>query len=310
MGSYFLRRLGKALIILLGVSFLVYVLIDLAPADPAQVIAAQRLGGHPNADQVAWVRQEYGLDQPLLVQYTRWAQQVLQGNWGYSIRTGNLIITEIGTPLRYSLALALWTLGFVVVVGVALGIWAALRPDSLWDQLMRWVTLTIVAVPEFWLAFLLILLFAVHLGWLPSYGAKSGWHLILPLCALGAGPTAQVARLTRMLLLDELTRDYLRTAHAKGINPHRALLRHALPNVAVPFITLLAVQFGALMGGAVIIETIFTWPGLGSYYITAVEFRDIPVIQTSVLVFAVIISSANLLADLSYGLVDPRIRLG
>jgi len=310
MGSYFLRRLGKALVILIGVSFLAYVLIDLAPADPAQVIAAQRLGGHPNADQVAWVRQAYGLDQPLLVQYGRWAQQVLQGNWGYSIRTGNSITAEIGTALRYSLTLALWTLSFVVVVGVALGAWAALRPDSLWDQLMRWATLIIVAVPEFWLAFLLILLFAVQLGWLPSYGAKSGWHLILPLVALGLGPMAQLARLTRILLLDELGRDYLRTARAKGLSARHALLHHALPNIVVPFITLLAVQFSALVGGAVIIETIFTWPGLGSYYITAVEFRDIPVIQTTVLVFAVIISSANLLADLSYGLVDPRIRLG
>jgi ABC-type dipeptide/oligopeptide/nickel transport system permease component len=310
MGRYILKRLANSVFILLGTSLLAYLLIYLAPADPAQVIAAQRLGGRPNTDQIAWVRKEYGLDQPLLVQYLRWLQQAVQGDFGFSIRTGNLVSEEVGVALRYSLALALWTLGFVVLVGVSSGVWAALRQDSLWDQLIRLAALVSVSLPEFWLAFLLILLFAVNLGWLPSYGAKSSLHLILPMLSLGLGQAARLSRLTRTLLLNELGQDYLRTARAKGLTRSGALLHHALPNIAVPFVTLLAMQFGVLVSGALIVETLFTWPGLGSYYITAVNFRDIPVIQGMVMVFAVMIIVVNLLADLSYGLFDPRIRLG
>jgi peptide/nickel transport system permease protein len=166
-----------------------------------------------------------------------------------------------------------------------------------------------VAIPEFWLAFLLISLFAVQLQWLPSFGAKSGLHLILPMLALGLGQAARLSRLTRTLLLNELHQEYIRTAHGKGLRPIGVILRHALPNAALPFITLLAFQFSGLAGGALIIETLFTWPGLGSYYITAVDYRDLPVIQTMVLLFAVIVITINLVADLSYGWFDPRVRL-
>lgn len=309
MGRYLLTRLLNSLFILVGASWLAFMLIYLAPADPAQVIAAQRLGGRPNSTQVEWVRREYGLDQPLPVQYIRWLGQMVQGDFGHSIRTGNLVGAEVAVGLRYTLVLAGWTLCFVVLVGFSGGMWAALRPDTAGDHLIRLITLISVSLPEFWLAFLLILLLAVQLGWLPSYGAKSGWHVILPMLSIGLGQAARLSRLTRTLLLNELGQDYLRTARAKGLTSAGVLLHHALPNIAVPFITLLVFQFSTLASGAIIIETVFTWPGLGSYYIVAVNFRDIPVIQVMVLVFASVIILANLLADLSYGLFDPRIRL-
>jgi len=237
-------------------------------------------------------------------------KRVLQGDLGSSIRTGNPILVEMGRALHYSLLLAGWTTAFVVLVAGASGVWAVLRHNTLWDQLLHLLGLVCVSVPEFWLAFLLIWLFAITLGWLPSFGARSSAHLILPMLSLGLGPAARLSRLTRTLLLDELGKDYLRTARAKGRSRAGALLRHGLPNIAVPFITLLTYQFGLLLSGAIMIETLFTWPGLGSYYITAVHFRDVPVIQAVVLLSATIIVCLHLLADLSYGLLDPRIRLG
>lgn len=309
MARYVLQRLLHTCVLLVAVTLLSYLLLYLAPADPAQVIAAQRLGGRPNPAQVAWVRQHYGLDQPWFRQYLRWLRQALHGDFGSSIRTGQRIRAEVSQAGAYSLALGLWTTAFVVLLGGSSGVWAALRPHTLWDRLLQWGSLLCVSVPEFWLAFLLIGLFAVTLGWLPSYGATSSAHLVLPVLALGLGQAARVSRVTRALLLAERGQDYLRTARAKGRTCTSALLRHALPNIAVPFVTLLAHQASLVLSGAIIIETVFSWPGLGVYFITAVQFRDIPVIQAMVLLFATLIVILYGLADVSYGWLDPRIRL-
>lgn len=309
MGRYLLKRLLHAGFLLLGTTLLSYLLLYLAPADPAQVIAAQRLGGQPNPAQVAWVRQHYGLDQPWFQQYLRWLRRTLQGDFGVSIRTGQAIYEEVGRALHYSLVLTFWTTAFVVLVGGTGGVWAALRPHTLWDRLLQLGGLVCVSVPEFWLAFLLIWCFAITLGWLPSYGAASGSHLILPVLSVGIGQAARVCHVTRTLLLHERGTDYLRTACAKGRSQAGALLCHGVPNIAVPFVTLLAHQVSLILSGAIIIETLFTWPGLGTYFITAVHFRDVPVIQALVLLFTVLIVGLHLLADLSYGLLDPRIHL-
>lgn len=308
MGRYIFTRLLKAGAILLGTTLLSYLLLYLAPSDPAQVIAAQRLGGQPNPTQVAWIRQHYGLDQPWFRQYLRWLKQALQGDFGVSIRTGKVIHQEISRALRYSLTLALWSTMFVMLIGGVSGVWAALQRHTLWDRLWHLGGLVCVSVPEFWLAFLLIWLFAVKLGWLPSYGARSSVHLILPVLSLSLGQAACLSRLTRTLCIDEIGKDYLRTARAKGCTHAGALLRHGLPNVAAPFVTLLAQQLSTVLSGVIIIETLFTWPGLGSYFIMAVHFRDVPVIQALVLLFAAIIVCLNVLVDLSYGLFDPRLR--
>ncbi len=309
MFTYTLKRLLNAVLILLGLSLLVYLLIYLSPADPAQVIASQRLGQPAQADDVAQIKAEFGLDQPIIVQYLRWLGQTLQGDFGYSIRTEKLIQSELPSRIGWSLLLGSVAMALVLLVGTAAGIWAALRPNSLVDYAIRMAGLAGVSIPDFWLAFVLILIFAVYLNWLPSFGAKSSWHLILPAVTLAVGQAARLSQITRSILLDSLRQEYLRTAQAKGLSQTTRLFRHALPNIAVPYITVAAYQFSALISGTIIIETVFSWPGLGTYYIEAVNFRDLPVIQVTVLVFGAIIILSNLLADLTYGLLDPRLRL-
>jgi len=308
MLQYLLQRVLHSLLLLLGVSLLVYLLIYLAPADPAQIIAAQRVGGTPNAEQIAWVRAEYRLDRPLWVQYGGWLQQILQGDLGYSIRTGDPIGQELGKHFHLSLGLGSVTMLFVLLIAIPAGLLAVHHNNRGWDQFMRFSTLIFVSLPDFWLGFLLILLFAVYLGWLPAFGAKSWQHFLLPIITLGVGHAARLSRLLRSLLLEELQHDYLRTARAKGLPTAVQLWRHLLPNIAVPFVTLVVQQFGLLISGTIIIEMLFTLPGLGSYYAQAVTYRDIPVIQATVLLFASLILVLNLLVDLSYPFFDPRIR--
>lgn len=309
MLTYLLKRLFGAVLIFLGLSLLVYLLIYLSPADPAQVIASQRLGGPARPEDVARIQREYGFDQPVPIQYLRWLGQAIQGDLGYSIRTGNLITSEMAARVGFSILLGTAAMALVLSIGTIFGTWAALKPDSVADNAIRFTGLVWVAVPDFWLAFLLILVFAVHLGVLPSFGARSGLHLILPAVTLAVAQAARLSQLVRSILLDVLRQDYMRTAKSKGLPSSIQLFRHAMPNIAVPYVTVVAYQFSALISGAIIVETVFSWPGLGSYYIEAVNFRDLPVIQATVLAFGVIIIFFNLLADLAYGIFDPRLRL-
>ena len=309
MLTYLLKRLFGAVLIFLGLSLLVYLLIYLSPADPAQVIASQRLGGPARPEDVARIQREYGFDQPVPIQYLRWLGQAIQGDLGYSIRTGNLITSEMAARVGFSILLGTAAMALVLLIGTIFGTWAALKPDSVADNAIRFTGLVWVAIPDFWLAFLLILIFAVHLGVLPSFGARSGLHLILPAVTLAVAQAARLSQLVRSILLDVLRQDYMRTAKSKGLPSSIRLFRHAMPNIAVPYVTVVAYQFSALISGAIIIETVFSWPGLGSYYIEAVNFRDLPVIQATVLAFGVIIIFFNLLADLAYGIFDPRLRL-
>ena len=309
MLTYLLKRLFGAVLIFLGLSLLVYLLIYLSPADPAQVIASQRLGGPARPEDVARIQREYGFDQPVPIQYLRWLGQAIQGDLGYSIRTGNLITSEMAARVGFSMLLGTVAMALVLLIGTIFGTWAALKPDSVADNAIRFTGLVWVAIPDFWLAFLLILIFAVHLGVLPSFGARSGLHLILPAVTLAVAQAARLSQLVRSILLDVLRQDYMRTAKSKGLPSSIRLFRHAMPNIAVPYVTVVAYQFSALISGAIIIETVFSWPGLGSYYIEAVNFRDLPVIQATVLAFGVIIIFFNLLADLAYGIFDPRLRL-
>ncbi|MBI1295944.1 ABC transporter permease subunit [bacterium] len=308
MLRYLFQRLLNSLLLLIGLSFLVYLLIYLSPADPAQMIAAQRVGGAPNAEQIAWVRATYGLDRPVFVQYGYWLRSAVTGDLGYSIRTDRAIIAEIGKHLRFSATLGGITMVFVLLVALPVGILAAVQRHRGLDQGIRLASLALVSIPDFWLGFLLILIFAVQLGWLPSFGAKGWEHYLLPIATLGLGQAARLSRLLRSLVLDQLYSDYLRTARAKGIALAPRIWRHLLPNIAVPFVTLAVQQLGMLISGAIIIETLFSLPGLGNYYAQAVNYRDIPVIQATVLLFAGIIIVLNLLVDLSYTVFDPRIR--
>jgi ABC-type dipeptide/oligopeptide/nickel transport system permease component len=302
------QRLASALAILLLVSAGSFALVYLAPGDPALVIAAQRIGRLPQPEEIATVRAAYGLDQPPPVQYLRWVGQVLRGDLGYSIRTGVPIAATLARLLIPTLALAGATLLFTLIVGLPLGMLAALRAGGWLDQLIRLGALMSVALPNFWLAFLLVLIFAISLGWLPSFGLRGPASFVLPVLTLGLANVARLSQLTRSLILEERLQPYLQTARAKGLPGRMIWWGHALPNIAVPLITLCLLQISSIATGAVIVESIFAWPGVGRYFLEAVETRDLPVIQALALFFAVVFISASLLAELAYALCDPRTR--
>lgn len=309
MAAYLLRRVVHSTLLLLALTFFVFLLIHLAPSDPAHVIAGLRTGDAPTQEQVREVRAAYGLEQPLPVQYGRWLLRIAHGDLGDSIRTGRSVRQELAEGFGYSLRLGTLAMLVTVLVGLTTGLIAALVGRGVWDNLLRGGALVLVSTPDFWLAFLLIMVFSVQLGWLPSFGARGGWHFVLPVVTLAAGYAARLSRLTRSILLEQLCHDYLRTARAKGLHRRTILLRHVLPNLAAPLATVLAYQFAGLISGAIIVETVFSLPGLGNAYAIAVTYRDLPMIQATVLTFTVIILVTNLLADLTCGLVDPRIRL-
>ena len=304
------QRLASALAILLLVSAGSFALVYLAPGDPALVIATQRIGRLPQPEEIAAVQAEFGLDQPPLVQYLRWVGQVLRGDLGYSIRTGEPIAATLARLVIPTLALAGATLLFTLIVGLPLGMLAALRAGGWLDQLIRLAALVGVALPNFWLAFLLVLLFAITLGWLPSFGLRGPASFVLPVLTLGLANVARISQLTRSLILEERLQPYLQTARAKGLPGQMIWWGHALPNVAVPLITLCLLQISSIATGAVIVESIFAWPGVGRYFLEAVEARDLPVIQAMALFFAVVFIGASLLMELAYALCDPRTRAG
>ena len=304
------QRLASALAILLLVSAGSFALVYLAPGDPALVIATQRIGRLPQPEEIAAVQAEFGLDQPTLVQYLRWVGQVLRGDLGYSIRTGEPIAATLAQLVIPTLALAGATLLFTLIVGLPLGMLAALRAGGWLDQLIRLAALVGVALPNFWLAFLLVLLFAITLGWLPSFGLRGPASFALPVLTLGLANVARISQLTRSLILEERLQPYLQTARAKGLPGQMSWWGHALPNVALPLITLCLLQISSIATGAVIVESIFAWPGVGRYFLEAVEARDLPVIQAMALFFAVVFIGASLLMELAYALCDPRTRAG
>ncbi|MEZ4705698.1 MAG: ABC transporter permease [Caldilineaceae bacterium] len=306
---FLLRRAAGALATLLATSLLTYLLLFLGEGDPAAVIVARRTGVTPNAAQIAQVRAQYGLDRPAIVQYFAWLGKVVRGDFGYSLRTGQPVLTEIGARLGATLLLAGLTTAVTVGIGLAIGLTAAFYEGSRFDQMTRLLAWIGVAIPNFWLAFLLILLFAVYLKWLPTHGVRQPTSAILPVVTLAFANVATLSQLTRSLLSGVRHQDYVRTAHAKGLRVRTTWLRHALPNVAAPLLTLIASQFASIATGAVIVESIFAWPGIGNFYLAAVSFRDIPVIQAMVLLFTALFVGINLLVDLAYGWFDPRIRL-
>jgi ABC-type dipeptide/oligopeptide/nickel transport system permease component len=302
------RRLVAAALILLATSFLTFVLTYLAPGDPATLIVARRTGRLPTPAEIASVRAAYGLDQPLVVQYGRWLGDVTRGDWGRSLRTSAPVVEELGRRSGATLLLAGVTTLLSLAVGIPAGFLAAMRERSWWDHLSRLAALVFVSIPNFWLAFLLILVFSVELGWLPSFGMRGPASIILPVLSLGLTNAAYLSRLTHGVLSDARAQDYMRTARAKGLGERGVWLGHALPNVAVPLITLAALQFGGVAAGTAVIETVFAWPGVGSYFVAAVGFRDVPAIQATVLWFAGVYVLLNLVADVLYSIVDPRLR--
>lgn len=312
MTRYVVSRLTQAVLVGLATSIVVFLVLRLIPGDPAVVLA----GGDATPDQIAAVRKDLGLDKPLPVQYLDWLDGVLHGDLGQSYINSFPAATLIRSALPATLQLAVAGLGLGILLGIPLGAFAAARPGSLLDAFVTGFMTIGTGVPNFVLGLLSILVFALWLGWLPPSGRIDltqnpgiGWKfLVLPACALAMPLGASLARFQRAAMREVLREDYVRTASAKGLRRSAVLMRHALPNAALPILTVLGLQFGQLLGGAVVVESVFAWPGMGRLLLQSVLSRDYVVVQSVLLLLSMVFVLVNLVVDLAYGMVDPRVR--
>ncbi len=306
LGLYLLRRVALAIPTLLGVTILIFLLIRAIPGDPARVIA----GLTASEEEVQRIRVELGLTRPIHVQYGIFLKQLFHGNLGISAVTRAPVAEEIGLRMPATVELAISSIVVATVIGLTAGIVSATRQYSTVDYVVMGVALFGVSIPVFWLGLMLMLLFSVYLRWLPAGGFGGPAHFVLPTIALAAFSIAIIARMTRSSLLETFNQDYVRTARAKGVRQPAVILRHALKNALIPILTVIGLQFGALLGGAILTETTFAWPGMGRLLVNAISSRDYPVIQGIVLMFALLFAGVNLVVDVLYAYVDPRIHYG
>jgi ABC-type dipeptide/oligopeptide/nickel transport system permease component len=305
MHRYLIRRLLLTIPVLLGVATLVFSLIHFIPGDPAQAM----LGEGAAPEDIAQLRQRLGLDRPLLVQYGSFLQGLVRGDLGVSLRNDQPVLQQILERMPATAELAFASMAVAVLIALPLGIIAAVWRGTAVDHSAMTLSLVGISIPNFWLGPLLAIVFAVELGWLPVGGRGTLAHLVLPALTLGAALAAILARMTRASLLEELREPYVLAARAKGVSRSRAVLHHALRNSLIPIVTILGLQFGVVLTGAVITETIFAWPGIGRLLIQSISFRDYPTVQGCVLLIAVTYVGVNLITDLTYGFLDPRIRV-
>jgi peptide/nickel transport system permease protein len=327
VSRYIAQRFAQTLLVLFGVSLLTFALIHMTPGDPVLVM----LGTDATPSELERLRNLLGLDQPLYVQYLQYLGHLLTGQMGDSIFQHQPVSKLIGDRLPATVELTVAAMLIAVIVGMLTGVVSAIMPYSAFDVTAMFVALAGVAMPVFWLGMLAILLFSLQLGWLPSFGrgepiiqAVQYWirtgdpsdvidslrHLILPALTLGAFSAALISRLVRSSLLEVLGQDYVRTARAKGIAQVPVIANHALPNALIPVVTVIGLQVGTLLGGAVLAETIFAWPGIGRLLIQAISQRDYPLVQGIVIVTALVVSLINLAVDLLYAAINPRVRYG
>ncbi len=309
MTRYLLERTLAAVPTLLALTLVAFLLTTAARGDPA-LEALQQAGDVPTPETLALYRRQLGLDQPLPVRYARWVAGAARGDLGRSYLSRRPVGAIIGERIRATLILGGSALALSTVLGIGLGTLFAMRHDTWIDHLGRLVTIVFASIPGFWLAIALIVLFGEKLRLLPVAGFGLDRHLILPSLALALGPASSLMRLTRARMLEVMGQDYVRTARAKGLGERAVAGRHVLRNAAIPIASLLGLRFGHILAGAVIVESIFAWPGMGGVVLTAISGRDLPVIGGYVLVAGVLFIGANLLVDVCYALLDPRIRLG
>ncbi len=302
MVPFLLRRAVRTLTVLLGVSVLAFLSMRTIPGDPALVFAGDQASG----EQIARVRRNLGLDKPLIAQYLVFLGGAIRGDLGDSIRTGRPVTTELMRRYPLTLVLAAAAIAFSIVVGLPLGVLAALHRGGWVDKTSMVVALLGVSAPTFLVGVVLQLALAVRLGWLPVTGSTTWRHLLLPALSLGLFPVANIARLLRASLLDVLGEDYIRTARAKGLPGAMVLFRHALKPALIPTVTIVGLQFGAMLGASVFAEAVFAWPGVGRYLVEAIGYRDYPVVQGAVLLLAITYVAANATVDVMYGWLDPR----
>ncbi|TCO82009.1 dipeptide transport system permease protein [Plasticicumulans lactativorans] len=333
MLSFVLRRVGLLVPTFIGVTLIAFALIHLIPGDPIELLAGER-GIDPARH--AQLMREMGFDQPLWQQYLNYIGAALQGDLGRSIKTREPVLTEFFTLFPATIELSLCAMLFAVVIGLPVGILAAIRRGSVFDHTVMGVSLAGYSMPIFWWALLLILVFSVNLGWTPVSGriavayfvepvtgfmlidtllagdtdafASALHHLVLPSIVLGTIPLAVVARMTRSSMMEVIREDYIRVARAKGLSQTRVILVHALRNALIPVVTVIGLQIGTLLAGAILTETIFAWPGVGKWLVDSISRRDYPAVQGGILLVAAVVMLVNLLVDMLYGLINPRIR--
>ena len=307
MLTYLARRLLSVVPVLFGVTLAVFSMLFLVPGDPVKMMLAEFV---TNPDQIAQMRAQLHLDEPVLKQYGRFVINAVRGDLGTSIRSRRPVSTEIGENVGSTAQLAVASMAVAIAIGVPLGLMAALFRASWFDAGSMIVALLGVSMPSFWLGLLMIVTFSLHLGWFPATGGGDLWHLVLPAVTLGMIASAIIARLTRSSMLEVLGQDYVRTARAKGLAWWGVVVRHALKNALIPVITIFGLQFGNLLAGAVIVETVFSRPGLGRLIVGGILAKDFPLVQGTVLFVATAYVLINVLVDLTYAFVDPRIRFG
>ncbi|WP_017346955.1 glutathione ABC transporter permease GsiC [Pantoea sp. A4] len=304
MLNYFLKRLLGLIPTLLIVAVLVFLFVHLLPGDPARLLAGQ----DADAEVVALVRQQLGLDQPLPQQFLHFIWHALQGDFGQSMASKRPVSVEIAARFLPTLWLTLSSMAWAVIFGMGIGIVSAVWRNRWPDRLGMTLAVSGISFPAFALGMLLMQVFSVDLGWLPTIGADSWRHYILPSITLGAAVAAVMARFTRASFVEVLQEDYMRTARAKGVRESRVVLKHGLRNAMIPVVTMMGLQFGFLLGGSIVVEVVFNWPGLGRLLVDSVEMRDYPVIQAEVLLFSLEFILINLVVDLLYAAINPAIR--
>ncbi|EAM8950138.1 glutathione ABC transporter permease GsiC [Salmonella enterica] len=304
MLNYVLKRLLGLIPTLLIVAVLVFLFVHLLPGDPARLIA----GPEADAQVIALVRQQLGLDQPLHVQFWRYITHVLQGDFGTSMVSRRPVSEEIASRFLPTLWLTITSMIWAVLFGMAIGIAAAVWRNRWPDRVGMTLAVTGISFPAFALGMLLMQIFSVDLGWLPTVGADSWQHYILPSLTLGAAVASVMARFMRSSFVDVLSEDYMRTARAKGVSETWVVLKHGLRNAMIPVVTMMGLQFGFLLGGSIVVEKVFNWPGLGRLLVDSVDMRDYPVIQAEVLLFSLEFILINLVVDVLYAAINPAIR--
>jgi peptide/nickel transport system permease protein len=304
MLQYVLKRLLSTIPVLLGISLLLFFMLRMLPGDPAQVMAGQMA----SPEDIKLIRHQLGLDRPIIVQYGLFLSRLVRFDLGRSARTQNTVISEVWSRLPNTMLLAVAAITLACLFGIPAGIISATRPYTWIDYLFTSMALFGISMPVFWLGLMLVVIFSVVLQWLPAGGTGSWKHIVLPSFTLAAFVVAFITRMTRASMIEALSQDYTTTARSKGLKERVVIVKHALKNALIPIITVVGLQFGLLLGGAVLTETVFAWPGIGRLIVDSILARDYPVIQGTILIFGLLYILVNLFVDMIYAFIDPRIR--
>lgn len=304
MIKYILNRLLMLIPVIIGVTFLVFFIISLTPGD----VAAMIIGDGATQEAIQELRTEMGLNDPLIVQYGRYMKDLVTGNMGESYATGKAVSSEVASRFPNTFKLTILSILVSIIISIPIGVVSATRQYSIFDSLGMVLALIGISMPSFWLGLILIIVFALNLGWFPSGGAEGFTSVILPAITLGVASTASITRTTRSSMLEVIRQDYIRTAKAKGVSNRKVIKKHALKNALIPAITVIGLEFGVMLGGAILTETVFSWPGIGRLMVESIQRKDTPMVLGCIITFSVCFSIVNLVIDILYAYIDPRIK--